>query len=544
MNGISPARLGVLVLLAACMLGAPAQAQSQMPPVADPAVVMTQEGAVRGIVADGVRAFKGIPYAKPPTGERRFAVAEPAEPWSGVRDATGYGSACPQLERYGIPESSSDEDCLFVNVAAPHRAGETAAAPRPVLVWIHGGAFVGGSSGLYPLDALAKEGDLVVVSLNYRLGAFGFTAHPAFDADYNGGYGLMDQRAALAWVKRNIAAFGGDPGNVTVAGESAGAGSVCMHLLAPDQTTGLFERAIVLSAGCASLLPSVAEGEKIGVAIAAKVGCADPASALACLRAKPVDDLLKAAADIAGANILTFTPLIGAKTVPLPGAEAFPAGKFVKVPVMNGGTRDEQRLYVGYAVLAGEAVTAANYSEKISEVYHEKAGAVLGKYPATYSSSPPATLGTVWSDFRRDVGINNCAYLEAGKLMGAFVPVYEFVFADSEAPPVTPTDPGFEMGAVHSSELPYLFPHFDNTMNRAGPDLKPASQKLADLMIAYWASFARSGVPSVSGAPAWEPFLTDDRVMNLEPGRVGLFDASAAHHCAFWKSLYPADLTR
>lgn len=542
MKLLSPAWQGALLLCAA--LGLADHAKAQTPAAGEPAVVMTQQGAVRGVVAEGVRAFKGIPYALPPTGERRFAPPEPAASWSGVRDATRYGSACPQLERYGIPESSRDEDCLFVNVTVPDRAGDDAAGPRPVLVWIHGGAFVGGSSGLYPLAALAKDGDLVVVSFNYRLGAFGFVAHPSFAADYNGGYGLLDQRAALAWVKRNIAAFGGDPGNVTVAGESAGAGSVCMHLLAPDETTGLFERAIVVSAGCASWLPSVAEGEKVGLAMAAKVGCGDPASALACLRARPVDELLKAAADIAGANILTFTPLIGAKTVPLPGAQAFPAGKFVKVPVMNGGTRDEQRLYVGYAALEGEVVTAANYPDEIRKVYGDKAEAVLEKYPPTYASSPPATLGSVWSDFRRDVGINNCAYLEAAKLMGAFVPVYEFVFADSNAPPVTPSDPGFEMGAVHSSELSYLFPHFDNTMKRAGPDLTPASQQLATIMTAYWSSFARTGTPSAPAAPVWKPFRTDDDVMNLEPGKLGLFNASTAHNCAFWKSLYPADLTR
>ncbi|WP_371345568.1 carboxylesterase/lipase family protein [Ancylobacter sp. IITR112] len=542
MTEISWARWGALLLVASLTLGDLARAQTSNGD--DPAVVMTREGAVRGVVADGVRSFKGIPYALPPTGERRFALPEPAQPWSGVRDATGYGSACPQLERYGIPESSRDENCLFVNVTAPYRPGDTAATPRPVLVWIHGGAFVGGSSGLYPLEALARQGDLVVVSLNYRLGVLGFTAHPAFAAEYNGGYGLMDQRAALAWVKRNIAAFGGDPGKVTVAGESAGAGSVCMHLLAPEQTTGLFERAIVVSAGCASWLPSVAEGEKIGLDIARKVGCSDPATALACLRSKPVGDLLEAGAAIAGSNILTFTPLIGAKTVPLPGAEAFPAGRFVQVPVMNGGTRDEQRLYVGYAALDGDVVTAETYPDAIRKVYGDKATAVLEKYPPTYASSPPATLGSVWSDFRRDVGINNCAYLEAAKLMGAFVPVHEFVFADSDAPPVTPADPGFEMGAVHSSELPYLFPHFDNTMRRAGPELAPASAELAKVMIGYWASFARTGTPVAPGGPAWPVFRADDQVMNLEPGKLGLFNAAVAHNCAFWKGLYPTDLTR
>lgn len=510
----------------------------------DPAIVVTKDGAVRGVLADGLLSFKGIPYARPPTGERRFAIPEPVEPWTGTRDATQYGSACPQLERYGIPEASDDEDCLFVNVTVPHKPNEAPGTRRPVLVWIHGGAFVGGSSGLYPLDALAKSGDLVVVSMNYRLGVFGFVAHPGFGADYNGGYGLKDQRAVLAWVKRNIAAFGGDPDNVTLAGESAGGAGVCMHILAPDETTGLFQKAIVQSAGCVTPLPTLAEGEKTGVKIAKLAGCPDAATALSCLRAKPVRALLDAGATVAGSSIITFEPVIGTRTVPLPGAEAIPAGKFVQVPIINGGTRDELRLYVAYAVLGGETITAESYADQLKAVYGDAAAAVEAQYPVAAYSSAPTALGTVWSDFRPDVGINNCVYLETGLLMRKFVPVYEFVFGDEAAPAVTATDPGFEMGAVHSSELPYQFPHYDNTLKVAGPDLKPASQRLADLMNAYWTSFAVTGRPTAPEGPEWGPFTSADRVMNLEPGKVGYFDASAAHKCGFWRNLYPKILTQ
>lgn len=533
--------LAICLTIATCASTLPAVAATKHAG-ADPAVVKTDKGLVRGVIRDGVREFKGIPFAAPPIGDLRWAVAPPAKAWRGILDATAYRSACPQVERYGLTEASNDEDCLYLNVTAPYSDKEKATKKRPVIVWIYGGAFVGGSSSLYPLDYMAKSGDVIVVSMNYRLGVFGFVAHPAFDADHNGGYGLEDQRAALRWVKNNIAAFGGDTNNITVAGESAGAAGVCMHLLAPDETKGLFAKAIVQSAGCVTPLPSVADGEKIGQKVAALAGCGDEATALACLRKKPVEELLGAAAKVAGDSIVTYMPVVGAKTVPLPGAEAIPAGKFVHVPMINGGTSDELRLYVAYAAQAGQSVTKDNYADFLKETYGKNADAVLAEYPLGNYSSPPSALGSVWSDFRPDVGINNCIYLQTAKLLRKSVPVYEFVFADRNAPPVTP-DPGFEMGAVHSSELPYQFPHFDNTKKVAGPDLAPASKKLSEQMTAYWTSFAQTGRPVAANAPAWGLFASDNSVMRFEPGKLGEFDAGAEHHCGFWKKLYPKILT-
>lgn len=508
----------------------------------DPSIARTDKGAVRGIIRDGVREFKGIPYAQPPVGELRWSLPREASAWSGILDATKYRNACPQLERYGIPESSDNEDCLHINVTVPYKDKSDLERKRAVIVWFHGGAFVGGSSALYPLDYMAKSGDVVVVSMNYRLGIFGFTAHPAFEADHNGGYGLEDQRAALRWVKKNIAAFGGDPNNVTIAGESAGAAGVCMHILASDETNGLFHKAIIQSAGCVTPLPTVEDGKKVGQKVASLVGCKDDATALSCMRKKPVKDLLQAATTVAGSSIVTYMPVTGTKTVPLPGAQAIPAGKFVHVPVLSGGTRDELRLYVAYAIQGGQSVTSANYADLLKATYGKNTDAIVGQYPVSSYSSAASALGTVWSDFRPDVGINNCIYLETSKLFRKSVPVYQFVFADRDAPPVT-TNPGFEMGAVHSSELPYQFPHFDNTTKLAGPDLASASQKLATQMMAYWTSFAKTGTPSAPDSPVWDTYKKDDMVMNLEPGKVGYFDSSAAHKCTFWKTLYPKILT-
>jgi len=526
---------GIFVLLLSAF------AHAQKSGAADPAVVKTRDGAVRGTIRDGVREFKGIAYAAPAVGNLRWTMPRPRAPWAGVLDATKYGSACPQVSRYGLTEASDDEDCLTVNVTTPDSG--TPARRKPVFVWIHGGAFVGGSSALYPLDKLAKSGDMVVVSMNYRLGVFGFMPHPSFDKAHNGGYGLEDQRLALRWVKRNIAAFGGDPNNVTIAGESAGGAGVCMHVIAPNETRGLFNKAIMQSAGCATPLPTVAEGSKIGQTVAEVVGCGDAKTAVACLRKKLVKDLLDAATKAAGSSIMTYAPVIGAKTVPLQAAKAFASGKFVRVPMINGGTRDELRLYIAYDIQAGAKIDNANYADKIKAIYGANADAIVKQYPANNYPSAPSALGTVMSDFHPTVGLNNCIYLEAAKLITKRVPLYEFVFGDRDAPDVT-TNPGFEMGAVHSSELPYQFPHFDNTTKVAGPDLKPASQQLAGQMMAYWTSFARTGRPTAANGPAWGLFKSDASVMRFEPGKVGPFDASAEHNCRFWKTLYPAILTQ
>ena len=534
----------VLLAVAASLgLGGEGRAQGAQQRSDDPTIVLTTSGKVKGAIRDGVREFKGIPYAAAPIGDLRWTLPRKPKAWTGTRDATQFGAACAQVSRYGLTEASDAEDCLTVNVTAPYAGPQDLKRKRPVFVWIHGGAFVGGSSALYPLDHLAKAGDLVVVSLNYRIGVFGFMAHPAFAKATDGGYGLEDQRFALRWVKRNIARFGGDPNNVTIAGESAGGGSVCMHVIAPKETRGLFNKAIMQSAGCATPLHTVADGDKIGATIAAEVGCGDARTALSCLRGKPVKDLLAAGAKIAGSDLTTFMPVIGNRTVPQQAAKAFASGKFVRVPIMNGGTSDELRLYVAYDVQAGATFTAENYADKLKAVYGDNADKVLQQYPLTDYSSPATAVGTAMSDFHPQVGLNNCIYLEAGKLLRKRVPVYELVFADRDAPDVT-TNPGFEMGAVHSSELPYLFPHYDNTSKVAGPDLKPGSQRVADLLTAYWTSFARSGHPTAKNGPIWPRFMTDGDVMRFAPGETSLTDVGKTHKCAFWKTLYPSILTQ
>ncbi|MGL6223328.1 MAG: carboxylesterase family protein, partial [Steroidobacteraceae bacterium] len=253
-----------VVMMSLCAALTAADAGAATAPADGALTVQIADGTVRGRAGQGVREFNGIPFAAPPVGDLRFAPPAPALPWQGVLDATQLRDACPQARRFNLTEASDVEDCLHLNVAvptAPH------SGTRPVLVWFYGGAFVGGSTRLYPNDFLARAGDMVVVSVNYRLGPLGWMAHPAFGAQANGGYALEDQRAALRWVQRNIAQFGGDPARVTSGGVSAGAASVCMHLISPEATTGLFHQAIIQSSGCTFTLRSLEEGKNAGLAV-------------------------------------------------------------------------------------------------------------------------------------------------------------------------------------------------------------------------------------------------------------------------------------
>lgn len=539
--------------------------------------------------AYSVYEYRGIPYALPPTGNRRWAVPEPLTSLgAGVFKAYEFGPACPQQARFNLTEGSTNEDCLSINVTVP--AGTKAGDKLPVLFWIHGGAFIGGASSLYRLDKLAGEGRLVVVSINYRLGAFGFMPNPAFETvtpsgTYNGNYGLEDQRLAMQWVQQNIEAFGGDKNNVTVAGESAGAGSICVHLASPERVSGLFQKAVVQSAGCTGSLPTVAEAQAAGKASASiqnGLGCPTNANTLKCMRSKTTEEILKqqgAYSESHFEDILSFSPVTGDPaaspvlanaTAPSSFKHAVKNNGLVAVPVIIGGTRDELRLYVGYfwqaaALPINSATMAAKW---LPFVYPETpAGSSIPyatsignyhAYKAGLRSSDPKvvaeTFGTILSDYNPAVGINNCLSLQTSKYLLNYanqnpqisIPVYQFEFADPAAPVcgvgIAEPCPPFKMGAVHSSELNYLFPNLSNTAAINAKDLAPASQKLADQIVAYWAQFAYTGNPNREGLSNWPQLSAANQsrsVMLFKPGSVGPYNADRQHHCsAFWAPLY------
>ena len=338
----------------------------------------TATGKIRGSVESDHRLFAGIPYAAPPVGPLRFRPPAPARPWTGIRDATDPGPQCIQ-DPGADPEfgKQSDEDCLSLNVWTPATTG----SPRPVMVWIHGGSFTGGSGKIYDAQVAGSRGDIIVVTINYRLGTLGFLAHPALGPPGDvGNYGLQDQQAALRWVRDNIANFGGDPEKVTVAGESAGGMSVCDHLVAPG-SKGLFRAAIIQSAPCAAQadLPTA---ERRSVDYAARAGCGDPKTAADCLRALPVDKLREPVTFYNIGEDALPGPVTGTAVLPVDPVTAIARDDAARVPVLIGTNRDEFTLFVALQYLRhGKSYTAEQYPELLRDTFGANAVAVGERYP-------------------------------------------------------------------------------------------------------------------------------------------------------------------
>ncbi|TDQ54343.1 carboxylesterase/lipase family protein [Actinorugispora endophytica] len=493
------------------------------------ATVRLGSGAVRGRRLDGHLSFRGIPYAAPPVGERRWRPPAPVEPWPGIRDATAPGNPAPQSAQSFADVASLDEDCLTLDVTVPEASG----TGRPVMVWLHGGGGTNGSAAAYDPRRLAVTGDLVVVAPNFRLGVFGCFGYPGLPD--GGTFGLRDQQAALRWVRREIARFGGDPANVTLVGGSYGALMVAAHLVAPG-SAGLFHRA-VLQSGFAvtgstpahTFIPGVpelpprwipaAELDRLGAATAAEHGWVapggDPETALARLRRVPVADLLQASADF-------IRPAFGGPALPESPAEALPAGRFRRMPLMLGTTRDEARFFVGlFADLAGSPVTAESYPRLLAEAFGDAADEVAARY--AFDRFPTPSLA--WAQVCTDRAWARPAW-ELGQALAARTDTWFYEFADRDAPPLVPL-PGFPTGAQHSSELVYQFDF------PGGPSLSAAQHRLADRMNRYWAAFAAHGDPARADLPAW-PTVDSGHVQSLAPERIGGTDYAAEHRLDFW----------
>ncbi|WP_018219280.1 carboxylesterase/lipase family protein [Salinispora pacifica] len=542
----SPRRQLAAVLATAALVVAPLSVPTAQARGGDPALVRTESGVVRGTVTETRREFLGIPYAAPPVGELRWASPRPVTPWNTPRDATRPGQRCTQLP---LPPylSGESEDCLFLNVTTPRRPG----GPKPVMLWFHPGGFTGGSGTETTPTRLAVQGDVIVVTINYRVGVLGFLTLPELDGGgarhRSGNFGVEDQQAALRWVRRNAAAFGGDPRNVTIFGQWSGGRSVCVQLAAPG-AAGLFHRAITMSNPCTlndvpkpdgSLDPQPlglprprAEAEARGREFAASVGCVDPATVSACLRAKPADELL------GKAEYLVFTPVFGGGGVlPVDPVSAIRAGRTARVPMMLGVNRDAYRTSDAFLEAYGfPPLTPEGYVQRVRNlVGAADEQKVLERYPLDRYGVP----SVAWSALATDALLARPLTDTVDLLVRHRVPTYTYEFADPDAPWYANTPlPSFPTGSFQDSEVQYLF----DTTYFAGRQLTPAQRQLSDTMIAYWARFARTGNPNGPGLPRWpRSHRGADTAQQLAPGPDGIRQVPFRqdHSVDFWRDLLP-----
>jgi para-nitrobenzyl esterase len=507
-----------------------------LPPAASATgVVPTDEGPVRGTETAALKEYLGIPYAAPPVGQLRWRPPQPHAPWRTPLDATHFGNHCPQTASFdGV--ASVSEDCLYLNVFVPNEGnGRGHTKMLPVMFWIHGGGFTNGESDDYDPTRLVQQG-VVVVTLNYRLGALGFLAHPALGAESgdhsSGNYGLMDQQAALRWVQRNIAKFGGNPRNVTIFGESAGGLSVYAQLVSP-LAAGLFQRAIAQSGSYALHLQSLSQAEASGVTLAQKLGCSDESTAAACLRAVPVATIL---ADQTTEGGFSITPPVDGHVLPQPLDTAFQTGNFNRVPVIEGTNHDEFTLFyklavedvfgvippVAYPLVVNAFISALHVKATAAEV--------MAQYPlSAYGESVALAASAIGTDVSF-----SCPAHGAVQAMSRFVPTFQYELKDPNVPQVFLPPASFPYGAYHGSDLLFLF----DSPTRGPAPLSNEEEQLASAMVSYWTQFARAGDPNAPSTPNWPSYdVGTELVQSLQPP-TPISDSGFAteHKCAFWSA--------
>ena len=458
-------------------------------PTVEPLIAMVEGGSVGGTAAGGVISWKGIPYAAPPVGDLRWRVPQPVEAWAGVKAATRFGPACMQTDT--VPKS---EDCLTLNVWRP---AKPSARPLPVMVWIPGGAMVYGGASIYPFDAMAAKG-VMVVSMNYRLGRLGFFAHPALGAespdDVRGNYGFMDQLAALKWVQRNIAAFGGDPDQVTIFGESAGGGAVLAHLVSP-LSRGLFHRAILQSPGAPGGRAKVmgasdlATAEKIATEWSKSVGVAgEDEAALKQLRALPAEKLVEGVSGAATVKALSAgatppgmaTSIIDGRFLPEPPEAALAAGRQAVVPVIVGA--NDRDLAVG----------SASTKYELFGLFGPDADQARKLYDPLGNQTLDELRQQVFADRAMVEPARHLANEMARTGQTAWL--YRFAY-------VAQAQRGRNMGTLHGSEIPFALNVPAAFVGQAR--VTSSDRAAADLVSAYWVSFGLTTDPNGGGRPTW-----------------------------------------
>jgi para-nitrobenzyl esterase len=465
---------------------------------ADSLTVKTQQGKAQGkTINDGkVKAFLGLPYAAPPVGDLRWKAPEPAAKWKGTRDATKFGAHCAQnrvFEDMVFPDAGNSEDCLFLNIYAPAEANDK--SKLPVMFWIHGGGYSGGAASepRHNGDFLPLKG-VVLVTINYRLGVFGFLATSDLAKEAGGtagNYGLMDMVAALQWVKANIKKFGGDAGNVTIFGESAGSFAVST-LMASPMAQGLFQKAIGESGGAFSdvlALDPLETREKKDDEWVASL----EVKSLAELRALPTDKILEAVKAKRGGFSTTIDGKLLTESVPA----TYAAGKQAHVPLLAGWNKDEGQ---------GTGMTAEKWKAEAEEMFKDRAAEFLELYPGATDEQAVRSA----ADYRGDafIAFSTWKWLEAHRKTGDS-PVYRYHF-ELQALPSKYHQGTF---AFHSDDIEYVFGTLDT---RPGETVRPEDRTLSDQMMSYWTNFAKTGDPNGAGLPVWPKYDKDDSLIHLD----------------------------
>ena len=481
--------------------------------------VQTRNGILEGTEANGLHAYLGVPYAAPPLGSNRWRAPQPVVGWKGVRAAQAFGPSAPQPKRnFGAYNTlgTISEDCLYLNIWSPAKDdGER----LPVMIWIHGGGFFSGSGSMSSntCSVLARHG-VVGVNLNYRLGALGFMAHPALSREsankVSGNYGLLDQLAAIAWVRDNIAAFGGDPNNITIFGESAGGISVSMHMLSP-LAEGLFQGVIAESGNPISMQyvwahatpVTMAQGEAEGVRFARAMGCGNDGATLEKLRAKSWQDVISGCdnsmAELGAFDAgFGFGPVVDGWYLPAMPVDLVQRRKVSYVPMIIGGNRDEGGFVALLNTAMGFKLDDALYEKFVRGISGRHADAVL----EMFSAKGYGVRLLAYSKLLTVFGVVAPARYIGGQYEAAGSPAYVFEFSRAANTMITNL-----CGATHTAEIPYVLGYLNEKEGYTKVDLA-----LSEQMMRYWTNFARAKNPNGAGLPVW-PGYTAQRheVMNF-----------------------------
>jgi len=460
--------------------------------------VRIESGLISGVTADGVRSYKGIPFAAPPVGDLRWKPPQPVAAWTGTRKCDDFGPDCPQAPYpaasiYASAPRKQSEDCLYLNVWTAAKANEK----RPVMVWIHGGALTRGSGAVRAYDgaALAKKG-VIIVTINYRLGPLGYLAHSELTAESpnhsSGNYGVLDQIAALKWVQKNIAAFGGDPGKVTIFGESAGSWSVNV-LVASPLAKGLFHRAIGQSGGSFGPMTHLKEdrgnlisAEKVGAAFAKAAG----ADSIKSLRSLPAEKIIQVFNDTAEGRRFRTQPNVDGWVLPDEIRNIFAQSKHNDVPVIVGSNANEMTTLTVPAMVPK---TIDNYHKLVEQQYGDMAKEFDAVYPVKTDSDAAGAFLDVVRDVTFTLPMRTWARMTSHGRSKAYLYFFTHV----------PPNPNSKyLGAYHAGEIVYVF----NNLYRENSLLQDADYKLADAMSDYWVNFAMTGDPNGKGLTKWTPY--------------------------------------